>query len=704
MPNILIIEDNKKLASFAKQFLQNKGLSSDMAFDGVSGLSAFAQNSYDLLLIDLKLPLMDGQTLCKKVRESGKGRDIPIIIMSGFVTDASEIKKIKDELKISSFFTKPFSFESLHSAITKILPEGAIKPEIAPSATATASPGTKPSPPVKKSEPAGVKVLKGKLEKLPFDSILTTIFEKKMTGILLVGHEVKKKKFYVIGGTPVEVEVAPEEENFGNYLIHKGLISMVELRGYDDMRAKAGGDPRDIFIKMGCLTPDEFPRESRKFLFDNLVECFSWKKGLFMFDLKPSFIKTAHNATVDMPLIFYHGFKNHFSPEKMSNFLEEKGGHYINRTEAFYHFQKHFSKEAVTDDIFSMIDGAKTGSDMLNSIDVDNESALAILYTLSHLKMISFSEKPDKTEITPSFPLREPKRMATKEEEKETVTLEEDFEDLGEELNLLADELDGLEAIQGPAAGEAGGEKANELDNELKKEWERIKDCNYYEVFGMNQGSCSFNDLKKKYFELTKKFGPDKFFASSGDILDLSQEFLSKVTTAYDTLSNVVSKENYDELLSSSTAEIKGGSAEEKAFQVQIQFQSGKVFLEEGNHDGAEKSFINCINLYPDKPEYHAYLALAIYNNPMTRGNATIVKRVKDLINKSLKLGKLSITYALKGSILLDEGNLTLAEAEFNKALKINPNNKTATKGIGTIQEMREQEKKQKGILGRMFR
>jgi Tfp pilus assembly protein PilF len=126
------------------------------------------------------------------------------------------------------------------------------------------------------------------------------------------------------------------------------------------------------------------------------------------------------------------------------------------------------------------------------------------------------------------------------------------------------------------------------------------------------------------------------------------------------------------------------------------------VFVEQGQYESAEKAFTNCLNIDPRKSEYLAYLALAIYNNPANRENPAAIKRAKDTVNKSLQMGKLAIAYALRGTMYLDEGSLNFAEAEFNKALKLNPGNKTALKKIELIKQKREEEKK--GLFQRMFK
>ena len=92
MANILIAEDNQKLALFIQEFLRKKGHESNIALDGLNALKSFAKGSYDLLLVDMKLPVMEGEAVCAKVRASEKGKAIPIILISGAQKSTEEIK------------------------------------------------------------------------------------------------------------------------------------------------------------------------------------------------------------------------------------------------------------------------------------------------------------------------------------------------------------------------------------------------------------------------------------------------------------------------------------------------------------------------------------------------------------------------------------------------------------------------------------
>ncbi len=680
MAKVLIIEDNAKHGETIAQLLAKKGIDSDIAPDGVSGLRSFARNAQDLVLVDFR-PQMKVDDVCKNIRGTEKGRTVPILMISGFLKDPAEIERFRAELQLAGFLAKPFTSQQLYALVTSAL-SGPAPPPPAPAAPQQTAPRLPPA-------------IKGDLAKSPFEKVLFYLMAKRGTGLLTVSGPSSVRRFVFTNGIPVELELPPGDEDFGHYLAGKNLIEAAELSAYEEWWRKDGEDPRDLFVKMGSLTPQRLQEENGNFLQDRLVDCFSWSAGSILFEWGASFITVAPAAASFTPALFYRGFRAQGPSGRINAYLEEKGGLYVGRAGTFYEYQNHLAAECGAAELFDLLDGLKTCRQILALSDRDD--AAALLYTLDYLKLLSYSETPAKTDVAPPFPVRErAARVGEKEKEPEA------FEDLGGELSELADEIGAFgEKMQAAApAAEAPPAGLTPLEEDLKKQWETIKDKNYYELFGMTQKNFSFDKAKKAYFEFTRAYGPEKFFGSSSEVMSLAEEFLSRISNAYETLTNVVSKENYDELLSRQETVPTG--EEDKAFYEQVQFQSGKVFLEQGQYQSAEKSFTNCVTIDSKKPEYYAYLALAVYNNPANKGNPAAAKRAKDMVNTSLKNGRISIAFALKGAMLLDEGSLTFAEAEFNKALKLNPNNKTALKGMDAIKQKREDEKK--GIFQRLFR
>ena len=162
----------------------------------------------------------------------------------------------------------------------------------------------------------------------------------------------------------------------------------------------------------------------------------------------------------------------------------------------------------------------------------------------------------------------------------------------------------------------------------------------------------------------------------------------------------MVKKERYDELLGSD--KIGLGRYGDDQFQAQVQFQSGKVFLDMEEWDNAEKALQDACNIDGRNGEYLANLAWAIYRNPRNARSRAMQDKARQMLNRSLTLERNPAGFAYKGWMLLEGGQDALAEAEFTKALKLDARHTLARKGLRELQEKREQQKK--GLFGRMFR
>ncbi len=106
---ILVIEDSKKISSFIKSGLKSEGYTVDAAFDGEEGLFMAQEGEYDIIILDIMLPKMDGLSLCKKLRD--EGHKSPIIMLTAKDTVDDRVKGL--DAGADDYITKPFSFEEL---------------------------------------------------------------------------------------------------------------------------------------------------------------------------------------------------------------------------------------------------------------------------------------------------------------------------------------------------------------------------------------------------------------------------------------------------------------------------------------------------------------------------------------------------------------------------------------------------------------
>lgn len=114
---ILLVEDDESLGPLLLEYLEAKGFEAKLATDGKKGADTFFKGSFDLLLLDVMMPVKDGLTLAKEIRVVDK--NIPII----FLTAKSMKEDTMEGFNVGAddYITKPFSMEELLARVTAVL-------------------------------------------------------------------------------------------------------------------------------------------------------------------------------------------------------------------------------------------------------------------------------------------------------------------------------------------------------------------------------------------------------------------------------------------------------------------------------------------------------------------------------------------------------------------------------------------------------
>jgi len=111
--NVLVIEDDKDLAVLIGIHLKDMGCKGEFAYDGSAGLTKALEQPFDLIILDLMLPKLDGFEVCKRIRTENK--TVPILILT---SKAEELDKILGlELGANDYITKPFSIRELMARV-----------------------------------------------------------------------------------------------------------------------------------------------------------------------------------------------------------------------------------------------------------------------------------------------------------------------------------------------------------------------------------------------------------------------------------------------------------------------------------------------------------------------------------------------------------------------------------------------------------
>lgn len=113
MNQILIVEDENRLAAFLQKGLQKNGYETTIANDGEQAINMVLHTKFDLMVLDIGLPIKDGFTVLQELRNNQE--KFPVIIITARSDDGDKDKAIA--FGANDFLTKPFSFKDLLSII-----------------------------------------------------------------------------------------------------------------------------------------------------------------------------------------------------------------------------------------------------------------------------------------------------------------------------------------------------------------------------------------------------------------------------------------------------------------------------------------------------------------------------------------------------------------------------------------------------------
>lgn len=663
---ILIVEDHQPLAESLLQLLKNRGYQAEHAADGIAALRTIAAAPPDLLILDLKLPGLHGVELLKKLRQSPRTAQLPVIIVSG-AYKGDQYHQAAAALGVRHYLEKPFKAGDLLAAITQHLPAA---PPVTPAAAQPAAPPSAPPP-------------------RPFSQHLQEAFHKRFSGQLLLSWPDARRMLSFINGAPAALRPGFQYRDFGDYLRAQGAISAEEYAYF----ANRGAFRHEVLVEMGCLSYGDLLDAKFAYLNQELEQAFGAPPAQASWQAMPV-PELLQLVTLNVPQLFYRGFQR-YPGRGADQLLATCLGKYPTPANTFY---RHINFLALDDEarhFLKYLDGHHTLADCPG----DPTTHAPLLLTLTALDMLRFADQPVEPVGIGDLPLRTLFNAVIEEAAVEVDLPLESFEDLVEIETETADVLAATAPPTAVASAEATA-ATDDLSQSVRLMAKSLEGKNHYEVFGIKPGKFSMDLLKERYFAVTRQFGPDILMQLSGDDGTLVEEILATVANAYNTLSDVVKKERYDELLGAD--KIGLGQKGDDRFQAQVQAESGKVFIDMEEWDNAERALQEAVNFDSGNADYLAHLAWAIYRNPKNTASRAMQEKARQMLNRAITMERTAPGFAYKGWILLESGQDALAEAEFNKALKLDARSMQARRGLRVLQEKKEQQKK--GLFGRMFK
>ena len=113
---VLLVEDDQSLGQLLKDGLSHEGFQVEWVRDGYSAINKIMEEDYELVILDIMLPKMDGIKVCKKIRET---KDMPVIMLTAKAQIEDKVEGLS--AGADDYITKPFSFKELIARIRAVL-------------------------------------------------------------------------------------------------------------------------------------------------------------------------------------------------------------------------------------------------------------------------------------------------------------------------------------------------------------------------------------------------------------------------------------------------------------------------------------------------------------------------------------------------------------------------------------------------------
>lgn len=117
--NILVVDDEVHIVELIQFNLEINGYNVITAYDGMNALDKIKTNSFDLIILDIMLPRIDGLEICRFLRNDKRNKDVPIIMLTAKAEETDKIYGL--EIGADDYVTKPFSIKELLARVKALL-------------------------------------------------------------------------------------------------------------------------------------------------------------------------------------------------------------------------------------------------------------------------------------------------------------------------------------------------------------------------------------------------------------------------------------------------------------------------------------------------------------------------------------------------------------------------------------------------------
>ncbi|HVP62436.1 MAG TPA: response regulator [Myxococcaceae bacterium] len=670
--HVLVVDDDRNVQRMLADALTRQGFRVTVERDGEAALVAFERQPFDVVLLDVLLPALNGYEVARRIKSTPRGERTPVLMLSGIYKTKIHQAQAVERHGAAGFVEKPFKLTQLFGKLEGVLgdrfpqpppalptngaPEPASEPLADPRAVAEASlveftaaesgAPEAPSGAAASPAPGTPPIDRGDFQARAFPQLLADLHRRRATGGLLLRRDKVKKIVFLRAGAPESVKSNRLSECLGRVMVRERMISEADCEESLRRMKAEGRQQGTVLIEMGCISPHNLRYALELQLRLKLLEVFGWTKGEFQFNAKAQPPAETVRLQMSTAAIVYEGVKRSYDSARLSTALGDIAGKYVHPADDPLFAAQDMSLGEEESGLLALMDGSRTVRELrrrgpLSPLDTDR-----FLYALLASQMVEL--RPERR-IGPPPPT--PIRAAAA-----PAPGDRPWDD-DEEVLELEDEV--------PAEDDEG-----HLRERLLGTLAAMRQMDYFELLGLHPDAPP-DQVRSAAVELLREYHVDGPVGSP-EVQGLVQQIADLVEKAHDTLVDLAARARYRAELREGGVKHEVGEAVGRMLEAESAFRRGEQLLAAGDVPGAHGAFGEAVRLQPEEGEFLALLGWSTHARAPADADAS--RRALLLLGEAVERSPtLDRAHLYKGHVHKALGQTAEAQGEYEKAVECNP-------------------------------
>ena len=415
--HVLVVDDDRNVQRMLADALSRAGFQVTVERDGEAALAAFERQSFDVVLLDVLLPALNGYEVARRIKSTPRGERTPVLMLSGIYKTKMHQAQALERHGAAAFVEKPFKLNQLFGKLEGVLGDRFPKPPPVPPPNGSPEPSSEPlADPRAQAEASLVEVTAAEStaeetvadapEEIPsvpsgapapdrgtfatraFPQILADLHRRRATGGLLLRRDKVKKIVFFRAGGPESVKSNRLSECLGRVMVRERMISEADCEESLKRMKASGRQQGTVLIEMGCISPHNLRYALELQLRLKLLEVFGWTRGEFQFNPKAQPPAETVHLQMSTAAIVYEGIKRSYDTTRLQAALGEIAGKYVHPAEDPLFAAQDMSLGEEESGLLALMDGSRTVRELrrrgpLSPLDTDR-----FLYALLASQMV----------------------------------------------------------------------------------------------------------------------------------------------------------------------------------------------------------------------------------------------------------------------------------------------------------------------------